>query len=183
MNFLDSIDKVDWASVHHAFGIASDIPPLLQKLLSPQQEERQDAIETLDDLIHHQGTLYEAAVYVAPIFLEMLKYPEMPDKENIVASFALLAEDKPPETYSANERPWAQSLKSIIEQNIDILYPYLQAKEPAVRWMIAYSIALFPQHRDVSLPFLEQAFNREEKKDVKDGIENAVIRLKNAEQQ
>ncbi|HKZ70136.1 MAG TPA: hypothetical protein VJ020_08650 [Anaerolineales bacterium] len=177
-NMLESLDTIDWTSVRHAYGVASDIPPLLRALLSTQQVERQKALEALDNLIHHQGTLYEAAVYVAPFLVEMLEAYETPDKENIAIILALLAEDKSPEDYSEKEFRWAQSLRAIIERNIHILYSYLEAKEAAVRWVMAYTLALFPRHSATSLPLLERAFTVEEQPNIKEGIGKAIMKLK-----
>jgi hypothetical protein len=70
---LENLELVDWASVRHVGGEASDIPGILRALLSEDSEERQQAIETLHDLVCHQGTLYEAAVYVAPFLIELLQ--------------------------------------------------------------------------------------------------------------
>jgi hypothetical protein len=177
MNIFESINAIDWTSVHHAYGVASDIPSLLRALLSPQQVERQNAIKTLDNLIHHQGTLYEAAVYVASVLVEMLQVPETPDKENIVGTLALLTYDKPSEDCSPEELKLAQSLRALIEQHLELLYPYLKAKEPTVRWIIAYTLALFPEQGGITLPLLKSAFAEEQQADVKKGIGEAVTRL------
>jgi hypothetical protein len=173
---LENLSTIDWTSIQHAFGTAGDIPALLHALLSPQQAERQQAIEELDNLIYHQGTLYEATVYVAPFLVELLETPKTPDKENIVALFANLTY-KSPEDCSGRERQWAQALHIIVERNINLLYPYLEANEPTVRWIIAYTLALFPQHRSISLPLLERAFSLERQSDVKEGIGEAIVKL------
>ena len=177
MNIFESIDAIDWTSVHHAYGVASDIPPLLRALLSHQQVERQNAIETLDNLIHHQGTLYEAAVYVAPVLVEMLQALETPDKENIVGSLAQLVYDKPSEDCSPEELKLVQSLRALVGQHLELLYPYLKAKEPTVRWIIAYTLALFPEQGDTTMPLLKHAFAKEQRTEVKKGIGEAVARL------
>lgn len=175
---LEGLDSVDWSSVRHAYGAAIDIPPLLQALRSANAAERQETIEVLDNLIHHQGTLYEAAVQVAPFLVELLVAPDTPDRENIAALFALLAEDKQLEDYSDEEREWAASLRDIVERNIHLIYPYLESKEPTIRWIIASSVALFPNQSIVSLPYLERAFDAEEKEDVKEGLKQAILKLK-----
>src|SRR5512139_3147986 len=110
---LDNLDKIDWASIRDAYGKASDIPSLLRAFLSPQGTVRQRALEELDNRIHHQGTLYEAAVNVAPFLVELLEAPETPNKSDIVAIFVDLAEYKSPEDYSDKELQWEITLREI----------------------------------------------------------------------
>jgi hypothetical protein len=174
---LERLETIDWASVRHAHGPASDIPLLLRTLLSPNKGARQRAIEELDTFVHHQGTLSEAAVYVAPFFIELLQTSETPDKANIAATLALLADEKSPEHCSRDELHWSQSIRTIVAQHLDLLYPYLQATEPTVRWIIADTLALFPAAKATSLPLLERALEGEAQPEVRKGIEAAIDKL------
>src|SRR5262245_44323319 len=103
---LEHLETIDWASVRHAYGPASNIPLLLRTLLSPSKDVRQQAIEELDNYIHHQGTVFEAAVYVTPFLIELLQASETPDKENIAGTLALLADEKAPEDCWREECDW-----------------------------------------------------------------------------
>jgi hypothetical protein len=174
---LERLETIDWASVRHAHGPASDIPLLLHTLLSPSKDLRLQAIEQLDNCIHHQGTLYEAAAYVAPFFIELLQTAGTPDKEHIAATLAVLADEKVPERCSPDEFDWSQSIRTIVADHLAVLYPYLQATEPTVRWIIAYTLALFPAAKTTSLPLLERAVEREAQADVRKGIEVAIAKL------
>jgi hypothetical protein len=174
---LERLETINWASVRHAYGPASDIPLLVRTLLSPSKDMRQQAIEELDNCIHHQGTLNEAAVYVAPFLIELLQTSETPDKENIAATLAVLADEKLPERCSRDEFDWSQSIRTIVADHLAVLYPYLQATEPTVRWIIAYTLALFPAAKTTSLPLLERAVEREAQADVRKGIEVAIAKL------
>ncbi|WP_369185670.1 hypothetical protein [Streptomyces sp. Y1] len=62
---LAGLDAHPWATVHHAYGPAEDLPELLRAFA----EGGEDAEEALDELygsIVHQGTVYAASVDAAP---------------------------------------------------------------------------------------------------------------------
>ncbi|MGV9304017.1 hypothetical protein ACWDLG_11655 [Nonomuraea sp. NPDC003727] len=65
------IEKTNWASLHHAYGDASDAPEALLALLSEDAERCGAALGYLDAAVLHQGTLYPAtapaALFVAAI--------------------------------------------------------------------------------------------------------------------
>jgi len=56
---LDGREHVDGAKLGHAYGPASDVPELLQRLRSDEEATREAAIYELHGNIWHQGTVYE----------------------------------------------------------------------------------------------------------------------------
>lgn len=66
-----TLTHTDWASLHHAYGLAADVPDMLTALLHADQVVRTKALHDLHGVVHHQNTLYEAtrpaALYVAAI--------------------------------------------------------------------------------------------------------------------
>jgi hypothetical protein len=90
---LETLDTIDWSSLHHAYGEASDVPGFLRALLSEDEEEREIALNR--DLFHtiwHQGTIYEASAYAVPFLFELLQAPQTSDKASIAYLLALLAD-------------------------------------------------------------------------------------------
>ncbi len=63
---LEGLEGIDWGSLHHAYGAASDVPGLLRALASPRRKKRSRAIYDLYGNIWHQGTVYEATAYAVP---------------------------------------------------------------------------------------------------------------------
>lgn len=51
---LEGLDKVDWESLTHAYGEATDVPPLLRSLSSADPMEREQAVSDLFGNIWHQ---------------------------------------------------------------------------------------------------------------------------------
>jgi hypothetical protein len=63
------------ASLHHAYGPATDAPDLLAALLHPDQSVRTKALDGLHGPLHHQNTVYEATVPAAQYVAAILPDP------------------------------------------------------------------------------------------------------------
>jgi hypothetical protein len=69
---LDDLDKVDWTSVSHAYGLATDVPDTLRKLTSPDDEILDEALEHLFSSIWHQDTVYSATAFAVTFLVQLL---------------------------------------------------------------------------------------------------------------
>ncbi len=90
---LAGLDKIDWASVKHAFGPATDVPGLIRALTSPDEDVRRGAWSALYGNLYHQGIVYPATTVAAPFFLRLLESDEVPDKAGILRYLAVISED------------------------------------------------------------------------------------------
>lgn len=59
-------EAVDWAGLTHAYGSAEDVPVLIRSLVSPDADERSEALDELFGSICHQGTVYSASAPAIP---------------------------------------------------------------------------------------------------------------------
>jgi hypothetical protein len=80
----DGLDAIDWGSMHHAYGPASDVPDLLRGLLSEDADEREAAIDDLNIGVHHQGDIYDCTIACIPFLLAALADPEVLDRHEIL---------------------------------------------------------------------------------------------------
>ncbi|MFG1710985.1 hypothetical protein ACFLIM_48290 [Nonomuraea sp. M3C6] len=85
---LELIDTVDWASLTHAYGPASDVPDLLQALISHDPQVRQAALEEIYGSVLHQGTVYEASLACVPFLLAAVADPSVPGRADLVELLA-----------------------------------------------------------------------------------------------
>ncbi|KAI9927437.1 hypothetical protein MW887_003050 [Aspergillus wentii] len=85
------LDSIDWASLQHAYGEASDVPDDLRDLVSPDKETRDDAYYRLYGNIFHQATRYEATAYAVPYLLKILENPSTPDRATVISYLVDLA--------------------------------------------------------------------------------------------
>jgi hypothetical protein len=89
---LENLDAVDWASLTHAFGDATDVPGLLRSLLSSDSQVREETMGELFGNIWHQGTVYPATAAAVPFLYELLNAPEVQDKADIALLLACIAD-------------------------------------------------------------------------------------------
>lgn len=78
------IDSVDWASLSHAYGEATNVPTDLRALVSPNPEERKAAYTSLTGTIYHQGSRYSASAPAVPYLFAILKDPSTPDRARLI---------------------------------------------------------------------------------------------------
>ncbi|MGW5634465.1 hypothetical protein [Streptomyces sp. NPDC003832] len=68
---LETLTETNWAELDHAYGPADDVPKMLVALTDVEQAVRTKALCYMNQVVHHQNTLYEAtvpaALYVAAI--------------------------------------------------------------------------------------------------------------------
>ena len=69
---LETLEKVDWVSLSHAYGPATDVPEMLRRIASSTPEDLYDAMEDLAGAILHQSSIYPATPYVAQFLIEIL---------------------------------------------------------------------------------------------------------------
>jgi hypothetical protein len=66
------IDSTPWDELQHAYGAATDIPPLLREVAAAKGRKLYDAMDELCSRVLHQGTIYSASPAVARAVIQML---------------------------------------------------------------------------------------------------------------
>jgi hypothetical protein len=179
---LESLDKVDWASLEDSCSIADYLPQLIWDVANDPSHTWSDPIESLYDTICHQGTASQAAYHVVPFLIELLQEPSVQNKRWILILLAHLAngsplfEDRlcmplPRESVVTprimNEADWqdremleyVMKLKQAVEKGIPIYHNLLNDSNPLTRMASAYALAcLGPFHENTRLKLLERLF-------------------------
>jgi hypothetical protein len=88
---LDGIDDIDWASVHHAYGPAVDVPGDLRDLLAPDRATRGAALHRLYGSIFHQGTRWRASRLAVPFLTQLASDATVQDRHTVVELIGHLA--------------------------------------------------------------------------------------------
>ncbi|MEV6400827.1 HEAT repeat domain-containing protein [Streptomyces sp. NPDC051907] len=91
------IDDVDWASMEHAYGDASDVPRLLRGLASPDPAERDAALDGMYGAVHHQGDVYACTVACIPFLFDLLLLPTVQDRGAILELLCSIAGEEEPD--------------------------------------------------------------------------------------
>ncbi len=81
---LETIDRIRWSELTHAYGTADDVPSLIRSLLSSREEDRAKALRALWSNIFHQGTRYQATLHAIPFLFELIENPSVVDRHRVI---------------------------------------------------------------------------------------------------
>lgn len=196
---LEDLDNINWTQLHHAYGEAGDVPNLIRKLLSTDQDEREAANENLFNCICHQGTIWEATSYTVPYLLELVKTPETPDKLQIVfllaslaigrhALYGVLEDEKRRQTWTKimagrgkiledevkKGQEYEAAIHSEFAKEFSLFYPYLFDEFHAIRDYVAQVFQEYPEFRAETLPLLKNALISESDKFARESMRNSI---------
>jgi HEAT repeat protein len=173
---LAGLEAIDWHSLKHAYGQASDVPALLYALLSEDEYDRAFAFSLLSETIQHQGSVYDASAYAVPFLFQMLQSPITPDKASVACLLSSLVHGTP----GTNKEPkfqWVNATRKAVEKGLHLLYPFLEYPDPEVRFFIAIALPFYPAHSQEIIPLLEKALKSESDKFTKAAIQEAIDKL------
>lgn len=91
------IDDIDWASMVHAYGDASDVPRLLRGLASADPEERDIALDGMYGAVHHQGDVYDSTVACLPFLFDLVADTSVADRGSLVGLLCSIAGEEEPD--------------------------------------------------------------------------------------
>jgi len=155
VEILKGLDEVDWSSVKHAYGPATDVPDLLRALTSDNQAVRNNAHHTLNSNITHQGTIYEASIEVIP-FLAKLLIAENVDihaPRDLLSYITFVGVDDPELTDLTRKK---------LDEIIDLLIENMAHPNAEVRQTIIDQLMLFPDYAEHLTSLLEEQFKSDE---------------------
>ncbi len=199
---LKNLDRVDWDSLQHAYGPATDIPDMLRAILSPDAEEQEVGFDTLAGVILHQSTVYSASAAAVPFLYELLTHPDTQQKTDIACLLARLANGygylevhavtepdaatwreiladygKTLEEELAREAAETRAVHEAVAAGLPHLAPYLTDPEVRTRWAVAIALGNYPDQRDWSLPAIEAALATELDEEIREILLKSKARL------
>lgn len=91
---LDGLDKVDWASLQHAYGPATDIPELLTRLAEEADVENWlNIYGEFSNQVFHQSTIYPATAYTIPFLNQILAKADVERTQYLLCLLAYFVQD------------------------------------------------------------------------------------------
>lgn len=197
---LEGLTDIKWEELEHAYGDASDVPNLIQELLSEDPDVRDQALWSLYGNIFHQGTRYEATTYAIPFIFEIIRAPKTEEKVDLVKFTVDLALGYP-EAYlpkGPNVENWivdAEELKNDIDSEVDdwinhidhfikcykavlkevpTYYDCLENEDEDLRVMAIFALAWFRETASQSASKIRELLKNEKNENV---IASALISL------
>jgi hypothetical protein len=182
---LVKLYEVDWSSLTHAHGEASDFPILINAALSDDENDREFALKLLHETIWHQGTIYQATAFAVPLIAELIKSPDITNHADFANLLAAIAqgsgafeegfsnekdEKEWREIFAREEidlndvisesKKWAKATRDSVRKHLYLLYPYLNYPDGFNTW-IASALACYPQLGHETIPLIEKAIEAE----------------------
>jgi hypothetical protein len=195
---FESLDSINWDSLHTGERSAADMPQLLRSLLSPVPDIREWAMDEISDAVIHQGTVNAVSPVIVPFLFELLEDEDVPDKEQVVTLLTELARccvyEETDEQYRRTldadlrqesgityeesldrMRELVRAVKSEIAKRFDLIYPYLRNRDDLfVRLSVATALCEFPEIARRLRPDLERALHSEKDEHVRNAIATAM---------
>jgi hypothetical protein len=165
---LAGLGDVDWASVSHVYGPATDFPALLRAAVGEDSDDRQFGLRLLFETICHQGTVGSATSQAVPFLYRALEADETPDKQSLAYLLATIADCQ-----TGAKEHMADSRRAVGER-LDLLYPYLRDDEPGVRRSVAVALGYYPEIVARLLPDLEAALRDEENQSAREALQVVI---------
>jgi hypothetical protein len=200
---LAGLSEIDWSSLHHAHGKATDFPILLSAALSQVENDREFALRLLHETIWHQGTIYQATSYTVPFIVNLIQSPDVPNQVDFAYLLASIARGKgyfDRKFYEEGEiqswqrimarsgknfdeevrhdRSWTELTHEAISNCLPVLYPYLKHPISDVRGHIGRALSYYPERAQEIIPLLEECLETEKDKYAKDDFLAGLYKLK-----
>ena len=182
---LEGLDNIDWASVEHRKGPATDIPKLLRDLLSNEMKTQSSAIIELFGKIWHHGTVYEATSKVVPFLYEILENPSCAERFSIVWLLGVIANGRSyhqeynPEKKNEVEKEmiWVKDAHSAILKGVKTVLGLLGEKDKDLRLPVVLLLASLPEEAAQITPILSSILSTEKNVETRAGLGLALALL------
>ncbi|MBD0694061.1 HEAT repeat domain-containing protein [Streptomyces sp. CBMA123] len=168
-NDLEGLDRVDWASMGHAYGPADEVPRWLEQMASPDSDVRNAAFSSFYGAAHHQGDVYSCTAASLPFLLTLADDLRTPDRAaviRLVLSIGRAALDCDPEAvyYSPSghaSRPYAEVVPQLRERFEDFVR-HAADPDPQVRQAALPALGLFLDDADRAFTLLRERLAAED---------------------
>ncbi|KAK1181396.1 HEAT repeat domain-containing protein [Streptomyces sp. NBS 14/10] len=127
-----NIEDVDWASLKHAYGEATDVPGILGALRSADVEDRNGAFYDMYGSLCHQGSVYEATAAAVPFLVDIVVEPGYPDREDLLSFLGHVCH--------GGDTGHAAALAAMAVQ-VPRLTPLLRDGDPGVRLRVLWALS------------------------------------------
>lgn len=199
---LGGLDTIDWSSLTHAHGPATDVPELLRSLLCDDPDVRLQACTDLHETIWHQGTVYPASAAAIPFLFELLTHPGVHDPgwaASLLGCIAtgegwlryglrvdgeqtlrkrLAGQGRSLEEAMEEERAALTKIHRDLAAGLEHLLPYLSDRE-GLGSLVAETLGHFPEHASWLIPAIDAALASEADPHIRQLLAGSKARLAN----
>ncbi|MEV0749879.1 HEAT repeat domain-containing protein [Streptomyces sp. NPDC050273] len=164
---INALDSIDWSSMNHAYGPATEVPVWLRAMASPDPGVRDKAFNDFYNAAHHQGDVYPCTAASLPFLFTMVDDSATPDRASIVQlllSIGRESADRGDGVYYSPEgtesTAGADSLALICER-ADIFISHSNDPDPSVRQPAIEGLGHFLEDADHAVTLLRDRLSAE----------------------
>jgi len=121
---FSDIEKIDWSILKQAHGDSSHVPTAIKGLISSDIKEQESSYWKLDNHVVLQGDIYQAAFYVIPFLIEILKSSIFHGRGYVYDLLFEIANGYAPEEvlcdYDGKMYPLTEACKKAIADDFDV---------------------------------------------------------------
>ena len=143
---LKGLDNANWDRLSGApAGEHTDVPRLIRSLTATDPQTRSAALDELEDIIAHQGTVCEITSYVIPFLVELLSSDMVLDRGDILLVFYTICwvyREYNPDHRDEPYRTYVQKSLSAIRDGTETYVTLLNSPDYQVRAITAFALPL-----------------------------------------
>lgn len=175
------LHKIDWRSLKQAHGHAAHIPEAIKGLISDSPEIVESSYWKLDNHIVLQSDLYEAAFYVIPFMIEILKSNHTIGRNYVYNLLIEICNGYAPKsslcTYKNEKIPLAEVCRLTIADEIDVYISEVSDVDSGFRKHALDLLLCLENYRAKIVPMLEQMLQDEPSTAFSETIRAAILEL------
>lgn len=178
---FESINKIEWDNLKEAEGTSSGVPNALRGLISEDPEIQKASYWKLDNHVVLQSDLYEAAYYVIPFLLEIIKAGGRSGRNYVYDLLYEIANGYAPDdslcVHNGQELPLTDACRKAVSDGIDLYFSELGDKSSAGREKALELLISLGESEKTILPRLNALLALEEESEFRKLLEEGVSKL------
>lgn len=162
---INNLASVDWASLHHAYGPADEVPGWLRDMASPDPDTRRAAFSDFYNKALHQGSVYSSTRASLPFLFAMADDPVTPDRAavvalllnigrealDLVASYGIICD-------ASGDTTVYPDIVNLMRERADAFVAYTSDPDHQVRKAAIESLGLFLDDAERAVQLLKERF-------------------------
>lgn len=181
INMFENIDKIEWEKLRQADGFATNVPSALRGLVSDDPEVQRASYWKLDNHVVLQSDLFEAAYYVIPYLLEIVKMDQFIEKKYVYDLLYEIANGYAPDeslcVIDGQSVPLKTACRKAVSEGIDLYFSELKDNTSPNRDKALELLVSLAKTESTILPALKDVLAREKNLKIKKLLEESVNEL------
>jgi hypothetical protein len=178
---FNNIDEVNWSELRQAHGDAGHVPEAIKGLIASDPKVQEASYWKLDNHIVLQGDLYQAAFYVIPFLIEILKSNIQSGRNYVYDLLFEIANGCAPDevscVYDGLNLPLTDACKRVIADNINTYLAEVANASSDCRESALDLLISLEEQQDKIISKLSDVRNKENNSSFRSKLEEAIAEI------